>query len=63
MNEQKLIAKLRLIEHLASGAATKGEEVSKELAKGRILEKEDPPVEYQFSMKDAWSRKAARPMS
>lgn len=63
MNEQKLIDKLRLIERLASGAATKGEEVAAELAKERILkrlrrlEKEDPPVEYQFTMRDAWSRK------
>jgi len=63
MNEQKLIAKLRLIERLASGAATKGEEVAAELAKERILErlrcleKEDPPVEYKFTMQDAWSRK------
>lgn len=63
MNEQKLIEKLRLIERLASGAATKGEEVAAELAKERILrrlrhlEKEDPPVEYQFTMVDMWSRK------
>jgi len=63
MNEQKLMAKLRLIERLASGATTKGEEVAAELAKERILErlrhfeKEDPPVEYRFTMSDAWSRK------
>jgi len=63
MNEQKLIDKLRLIERLASGAATKGEKVAAELAKERILqrlrrlEKEDPPVEYRFTMRDAWSRK------
>jgi len=63
MNEQKLIDKLRLIERLASGAATKGEEVAAELAKERILErlrsleKEDPPVEYRFTMEDMWSRK------
>ena len=63
MNEQKLIDKLRLIEQLAAGAATKGEEVAAELAKERILErlrrleKEDPPVEYQFTMTDMWARK------
>ena len=63
MNEQKLIDKLRLIEQLAAGAATKGEEVAAELAKERILErlrrleKEDPPVEYQFTMRDMWARK------
>ena len=63
MNEQKLIDKLPLIERLASGATTKGEEIAAELAKERILkqlrrfEKEDPPVEYQFTMTDMWSRK------
>jgi len=63
VNEQKLIDKLRLIERLAAGAATKGEEVAAELAKERILkrlhsiEKEDPPVEYKFTMRDMWSRK------
>lgn len=63
MNEQKLIDKLRLIERLAAGASTKGEEVAAELAKERILErlrrleKEDPPVEYRFTMADMWSRK------
>ena len=63
MNEEKLIEKLRLIERLAAGASTKGEEVAAELAKERILErlrrieKEDPPVEYRFSMVDMWSRK------
>lgn len=63
MNEQKLIEKLRLIERLASGAGTKGEKVAAELARERILkrlrhlEKEDPPVEYQFTMRDMWARK------
>ncbi|MEA3468160.1 MAG: hypothetical protein U9R57_08060 [Thermodesulfobacteriota bacterium] len=63
MNEQKLIEKLRLIERLASGAGTKGEKVAAEFARERILkrlrhlEKEDPPVEYKFTMRDAWSRK------
>lgn len=63
MNEQKLIDKLRLIERLAAGATTKGEEVAAELAKERILErlrrieKEDPPVEYRFTMADMWARK------
>ena len=63
MNEQKLIDKLRLIERLAAGATTKGEEVAAERTKERILErlrrfeKEDPPVEDQFTMTDMWSRK------
>ena len=63
MNEQKLIEKLRLIEVLFSGAATKGEKVAAERASERIrerlrlLEKEEPPIEYRFSMADMWSRK------
>ncbi|MDJ0764994.1 MAG: hypothetical protein QNJ97_18575 [Myxococcota bacterium] len=63
MNELKLIEKLRLIEALFSGAATEGERVAADRARERILErlkcweKEDPPLEYRFSMGDMWSRK------
>jgi hypothetical protein len=63
MNEKKLIEKLRLIETLFSGATTGGEKVAAEQARNRILErlrrieKEDPLVEYRFSMVDMWSRK------
>jgi len=63
MNEQKLIDKLQLIEALFAGATTKGEKVAAERARERIkkrlqqLEKEDPPIEYRFSMADMWSRK------
>lgn len=63
MNERKLIEKLRLIEALFAGAATKGEQVAAGRARERILErlrlleKEEPLVEYRFSMGDMWSRK------
>lgn len=63
MDEAALIHKLRLIEALFAGAATKGEKVAAERARNRILErlksweKEDPPIEHQFSMPDMWSRK------
>ncbi len=63
MDETKLIDKLRLIEALYSGATTKGERVAAERARDRILERlkqwerEDPPVEFQFSMGDMWARK------
>ncbi|MEA3230835.1 MAG: hypothetical protein U9Q05_03660 [Thermodesulfobacteriota bacterium] len=63
MNEKELIEKLRLIEALFVGAATKGEKVAAERARERILErlrlmeKEEPLVEYRFSMEDMWSRK------
>ncbi len=63
MDEARLIDKLRLIEALFAGAATEGEKVAAERARSRILErlkileKEDPPVEYRFSMADIWSRK------
>jgi len=63
MDEAKLINKLRLIESLFAGATTEGEKVATQRAKDRILErlklweKEDPPVEYRFTMADMWSRK------
>ncbi len=63
MDEARLIEKLRLIEALFAGAATEGEKVAADRARNRILErlklweKEDPPVEYRFSMADQWSRK------
>ncbi len=63
MDEARLIHKLRLIEALFSGAITEGEKVAAERARDRILErlklweKDDPPVEYRFSMADMWSRK------
>ena len=63
MDEAKLIHKLSLIESLFAGAVTEGEKVAAERAKDRILErlrqweKEDPPIEYRFTMADMWSRK------
>jgi len=63
MDEAKLIEKLRLIEALFAGATTEGEQVAAEHARQRILtrlrsmEVEDPPVEYQFSMRDMWTRR------
>lgn len=63
MDEQKLIEKLRLIEAVFSGATTKGEQIAAELARERILErlrlmeKEEPLIEYRFSMADMWARK------
>ena len=63
MDEEKLIDKLRLIETLFASATTEGEKVAAEQARDRILqrlkqwEKEDPPIEYRFTMADMWSRK------
>lgn len=63
MDEAKLIEKLRLIEALFGGAGTEGERIAAERARERILERlstmerEDPPVEYTFTMSDMWSRK------
>jgi len=63
MDEAGLIAKLRRIEALFAGATTDGEKNAAGRARGRILERlrvwerEDPPVEYRFSMADMWSRK------
>ncbi len=63
MDEARLIEKLRLIEALFAGATTEGERIAADRARQRILERlrfwerEDPPIEYRFSMGDMWSRK------
>ncbi len=63
IDEQKLIEKLRSIERLHAGATTPGERVAAANALDRIRQRLaataqlDPPVEYQFSMADLWSRK------
>ncbi len=63
MNEARLIEKLRAIEALFAGATTPGERDAADRARQRItalLKKraaEDPPVEYKFSMGDAWNRR------
>lgn len=63
MNEQDLIDKLRRIEALFAGATTEGERAAAQAARERIqsrlkaLEAADPPVDYRFTVSDAWSRK------
>lgn len=63
MDEARLIEKLRLVESLFAGAATDGEKAAAGSARKRILERlslwerEAPPVEYRFTLSDAWSRK------
>ncbi|MDT8389143.1 MAG: hypothetical protein RRC34_01375 [Lentisphaeria bacterium] len=63
ITEQQLIEKLRNIENLHAGAATPGERVAAANALERIRKRlaetadADPPVEYQFSMGDMWSRR------
>jgi hypothetical protein len=63
MDEARLIEKLQLVEALFAGATTEGEKDAAERVRNRILdklkqwEKEDPPVEYRFTMADMWSRK------
>lgn len=61
--EEKLIEKLRRIEALFAGATTKGERGAAFSALDRIqnklldLQKNDPPVEYKFSLSNEWSKK------
>jgi hypothetical protein len=63
MDEAKLIARIKAIEALHAGATTAGEKAAAEAARERILARlatlvrEDPPIEYRFTMADAWSRK------
>ena len=60
--EQQLIAKLRKIEALFARPGTEGERRAAEHASNRIrarlaeIEKIEPPVEFRFSLTDAWSR-------
>lgn len=63
MDEAALLEKLRLIEALHAGAATRGERVAAERAEERIrarlrdVQEADPPVEYTFTTSNAWSHK------
>jgi hypothetical protein len=63
LNEQELIAKLRLVEALVAGGASRGERSAAENARARIeervrsLERDDPPREYQFTLRSPWSRR------
>lgn len=60
--EQQLVEKLRRIEALHARAGSEGERQAAERARERIrqrlqqLEREDPPIEYRFSLADQWSR-------
>ncbi len=64
--EEKLIEKLRLIEALFARPGTEGERIAAERARERILERlrqverEDPPIEFRFSVHDHWSRQLLR---
>jgi hypothetical protein len=63
MDESKLLERLRLIEALHAGAATAGERLAAAEARARIqqrlagMAREDPAVEFRFSLVDGWSRK------
>lgn len=63
LDEARLIEKLRAIEALHARPGSAGERAAVEHARDRILERlrelaeADPPMEYQFSMVDMWSRR------
>lgn len=63
LDEKALLEKLRRIEALHVGATTPGERnaaanaIRNIQARLELIEKEDPPVEYKFTLGDAWSRK------
>lgn len=63
MDEARLVEKLRAIEALFAGATTEGERVAAERARERIrarlaeVEREDPPIEYRFSLSDGWHKR------
>ena len=62
-DEKALLEKLRKIEALHAGASTPGERDAAANAmrsiqmRLKLAEKEQPPVEYKFTMGDHWSRK------
>ena len=59
----RLIEKLHRIEALFAGAATPGERTAAANALERmrarlyLLKKQDPPLEFKFTMPDTWSRR------
>jgi hypothetical protein len=61
-DERELIEKLRKIEQLFARPGTAGEREAAGQASQRIrarletLEQADPPIEYRFTLTDAWSR-------
>jgi hypothetical protein len=61
--EQQLVEKLRRVEALFARTTFDGERVAAANAMDRIRERlrtmqeADPPVEYRFTMQDAWSRR------
>lgn len=61
--DARLLEKLRRIEALYAGATTDGEREAAAEARKRIrarldaLALEDPPVEYKFTLSDAWAAK------
>ncbi len=63
MDEARLLDTLSKIEALFAGATTDGERVAAGEARRRILARLtevralDPPVEYKFTLSDAWSRR------
>ena len=63
MDEAQLREKLRKIEALFAGAGTAGERMAAEAALERLrarlaeTQKQDRPIEMQFSLGDQWSRR------
>jgi len=63
LDEKALLEKLRRIEALHAGATTPGERDAAANAmraiqqRLQLVEKEQPPVEYKFTLCDHWSRK------
>lgn len=63
MDESRLLEKLAKIEALFAGTTSDGERVAASEARRRILARLtevralDPPIEYKFTLADAWSRR------
>lgn len=66
LNEEQLLEKLRRIEALFAAAGSEGERLAAAEAKDRMLrrlreaEAADPPLEYRFTLADAWGNRLFR---
>jgi hypothetical protein len=66
MNEEQLLEKLKRIEALFAAPGSEGERLAAAEAKTRMLrrlreaEAADPPIEYKFTLADAWENRLFR---
>jgi hypothetical protein len=66
MNEDQLLEKLRRIEALYVSTGSEGERLAAAAARDRMIQRlreveaSDPPIEYKFTLADAWENRLFR---